>query len=40
MQKSNKTLNFYIVYKDCQIKILYDNECTKTVHQIPKYIQT
>ena len=25
--------------KIVQIKILYDNECTKYVHQIPTYIQ-
>ena len=25
--------------KIAQIKILYDNECTKNVHQIPTYIQ-
>ena len=30
----------YILYtKIVQIKILYDNECTKNVHHIPTYIQ-
>ena len=30
----------YILYtKIVQIKILYDNECTKNVHQIPTYIK-
>ena len=30
----------YILYtKIVQIKILYDNECTKNVHQIPTFIQ-
>ena len=30
----------YILYtKILQIKILYDNECTRNVHQIPTYIQ-
>ena len=30
----------YILYtKIVQIKILYDNECTKNVHQIPSNIQ-
>ena len=30
----------YILYTKIiqQIKILYDNECTKSVHQIPTYI--
>ena len=29
----------YILYtKIVQIKILFDNECTKNVHQIPTYI--
>ena len=30
----------YILHtKIVQIKILYDNECTKNVHQIPTYVQ-
>ena len=30
----------YILYtKIVQIKILYDNQCTKNVHQIHRYIQ-
>ena len=30
----------YILYtKIVQIKILYNNECTKNAHQIPTYIQ-
>ena len=37
MQNTN---NVYILYtKIVQIKILYDNECTKNVHQIPTDIQ-
>ena len=35
--------NTYFVYvlytKIVQIKILFDNECTKNVHKIPPYIQ-
>ena len=37
IQKLYKTLNLYT--KIMQIKILYDDECTKNVHQIPTYIQ-
>ena len=34
------TTFLYILYtKFVQIKILYDNERTKNVHQIPTYIQ-
>ena len=34
------TISVYVWYtKIVQIKILYDNECTKNVHQIPSYIQ-
>ena len=30
----------YILYTEIvQIKILYDNECTKNVHQIPTYVK-
>ena len=40
VQKLYETLNLYIfVYKDCTNQILYDNECTENVHQIPTYIQ-
>ena len=31
-------INLYI-FSICIFSILYDNECTKTVHQIQTYIQ-
>ena len=40
MQQLYKTINLYVfVYKECTNQILYDNECTKNVHQIPAHIQ-
>ena len=48
IQKLYKTLNLHIfsicminlyIFSICIFSILYDNECTKTVHQIQTYIQ-
>ena len=40
MKNIQNTKFVYILYiKIVQIKILYDNECTKNVHQILSYIQ-